>query len=213
MGRPAAVLKVRFRISEIISTLMLNYVAYYSPVCGPCSVEGPVQQFAADRPVSADADLFDSRLHIGIAIALLLVSTYVLLFKMPIGFRWRAVGSNPNTAGPGINVERQVATAFMFSGALPGWPNPGFDPDRRLKDGTRRFGFTAILVALLGRLNPVCSSPQFSSPCSQWRGGDEYLGQCRLSPPLSRRWLSCSCWEARPGAPQPGVVRCPGIES
>src|SRR5262249_7071721 len=84
---------------------------------------------------------------------------YVLLFRMPVGFRWRAVGSNPNVARyAGIHVGREVLTAFLFSGALAGLAGiiQVSTLIGRLKDGiSGAFGFTAILVALLGRLHPV----------------------------------------------------------
>jgi general nucleoside transport system permease protein len=157
----AAVLKVRFRVSEIISTLMLNYVAYYLLLfMARVPFKDPSSNLPQTARLAPMPTLFGSRLHIGVAIALLLVPiVYVLLFKMPIGFGWRAVGSNPNAARfAGINVERQVMTAFMFSGALAGLAGilQVSTLIGRLKDGiSGGFGFTAILVALLGRLNPV----------------------------------------------------------
>jgi general nucleoside transport system permease protein len=157
----AAVLKVRYRVSEIISTLMLNYIAYYLMLfMARVPFKDPSSNLPQTAKLTPMPTIFDSRLHVGVALALFLVPVvYVLLFKMPIGFRWRAVGSNPNTARfAGINVERQIITALMFSGALAGLAGilQVSTLIGRLKDGiSGGFGFTAILVALLGRLNPV----------------------------------------------------------
>lgn len=156
----AALLKVRSNINEIISTLMLNYVAYYFllfmarvPLKDPSSF---LPQSSKIVPLPA----LPNRLHIGVAIALILVPVvYVLLFKTPIGFRWRAVGSNPNVARyAGIRVNRQIVTAMLFSGALAGLAGiiQVAALTGRLKDGiSGNFGFTGILVALLGRLHPA----------------------------------------------------------
>jgi len=156
----AALLKVRSNINEIISTLMLNYVAYYfllfmarEPLKDPSSY---LPQSGKIVPLPA----LPNRLHIGVAIALILVPVvYVLLFKTPTGFRWRAVGSNPNVARyAGIRVSRQIVTAMLFSGALAGLAGiiQVAALTGRLKDGiSGNFGFTGILVALLGRLHPA----------------------------------------------------------
>src|SRR5215831_8806585 len=157
----AALLKVRYRISEIISTLMLNYVAYDLLLF---IARVPFKDPSSNLPQSARLvpmpTLPGSILHIGVIIGLILVPIiYVLLFKMPIGLKWRAVGSNPNVARfAGIQVERTAISALVFSGALAGLAGiiQASTIIGRLKDGiSGGFGFTAILVALLGRLHPV----------------------------------------------------------
>jgi len=69
------------------------------------------------------------------------------------------VGSNPNVARyAGIKVNRQIITAMLFSGALAGLAGiiQASSLTGRLKDGVNaNFGFTAILVALLGRMHPL----------------------------------------------------------
>ena len=156
----AALLKVRSNINEIISTLMLNYVAYYLLLF---MARVPLKDPSSFLPQSGKIvalPALPNRLHIGVAIALILVPiVYVLLFKTPIGFRWRAVGSNPDVARyAGIRVKRQIVTAMLFSGALAGLAGiiQVSALTGRLKDGiSGNFGFTAILVALLGRLHPA----------------------------------------------------------
>jgi ABC-type uncharacterized transport system permease subunit len=160
----AALLKVRRGINEIITTLMLNYIAqffvYYlarGPLKDPDSYLPQSSQLvgAARMPT-----LGDTRLHIGIVIAALLIPVvYTLLWKMPLGFRLRAIGSNQKAARyAGMSVGLGLALALLFSGALAGLSGvievSALRP--RLKEGiSAGFGFTGILVALLGRLHPI----------------------------------------------------------
>ncbi len=160
----AALLKVKRGINEIITTLMPNYIAQYFvyylarvPLKDPDSYLPQSSQLvgAARMPT-----LGDTRLHLGIAIAaILLPVVYVILWKTPLGFRLRAIGSNQNAARyAGMSVGLGLAAALLFSGALAGLSGvievSALRP--RLKEGiSAGYGFTGILVALLGRLHPV----------------------------------------------------------
>ncbi len=160
----ATLLRLRFGINEIIATLMLNYIAEYSvlylarvPLRDPSSfLPQSVQLTHAARMPT----LVGTRLHTGILIALLLIPVvYLLLWKTPLGFRLRAVGANPMVAyHAGINVSRTLAFALLFSGALAGLTGiiEVSALHTRLKDGIGGgYGFSGILVALLGRQHPV----------------------------------------------------------
>jgi general nucleoside transport system permease protein len=160
----AALLKIKRGINEIITTLMLNYIAEFTVLY---LARVPLKDPESFLPQSAQLvgaarlpTLFGSRLHIGILLALLLLPlVYLLLWKTPLGFRIRAIGSNPKVARyAGMNVVWGVAFALMFSGALAGLTGAieVSALHSRLKDGlSGGYGFTAILVALLGRLHPV----------------------------------------------------------
>ncbi len=122
----AALLKLRFGINEIISTLMLNYIAEYIvlylarvPLKDPASFLPQTAQLvgAARLPT-----LLGTRVHIGFVLALLLVPLiYLLLWKTPLGFRIRAIGTSQSVARyAGMNVAGGVAFALLFSGALAG---------------------------------------------------------------------------------------------
>lgn len=160
----AAWLKVKRGVNEIISTLMLSYIAFFliSYVA-----RGPLKDSESFLPQSAELVgaarlplLFSTRLHLGIVVAALLVPTiFVLLWKTPLGFRLRAIGSSQSVSRyAGINVVWGLAFALLFSGALAGITgvievSVSFT---RLKDGIAAgYGFMGILVALLGRLHPV----------------------------------------------------------
>ena len=160
----AALLKVKHGINEIISTLMLNHIARFlvaylarGPLKGPDSYLPQSAQLvgAARMPV-----MLETRLHIGIAIAVLLIPlTYIMMQKTPIGFRLRAIGSNQNVARyAGMSVNFGIAFALLFSGALAGLSGiiEISALHSRLKTGiSGNYGFTGILVALLGQLHPV----------------------------------------------------------
>jgi simple sugar transport system permease protein len=162
-GLLAAGLKVRFGMSEIISTLMLNYIAV---LLVTYLARGPLQEPGGYLPVSAPLDpkarlptLFGTRLHIGLLVATALIPViYYLLWHTPLGFRLRAVGSRASVAEyAGISVERTIAIALLLSGGLAGLAGivEISTLHHRLKAGiSGGYGFSAILVALLGRMNP-----------------------------------------------------------
>ena len=104
--------------------------------------------------------LFGSRIHIGVLIAVLLVpAVYVLLWQTPLGFRLRAIGSSQSVSRyAGMNVALGLTLALLLSGAFAGLTGviEVSALHTRLKDGiSGNYGFTGILVALLGRLHPV----------------------------------------------------------
>jgi general nucleoside transport system permease protein len=160
----AAWLKLAFGVNEIIATIMLNFVALYTvsylargPLRDPL---GYLPQSARLEGVARLPTLPGSRIHLGVLIALLLVpAIYFLLWKTTAGFRLRAIGSSARVAiATGINVRIGVALAFLTSGALAGLTGiiEVSALHSRLKDSiSGDYGFTGILVALLGRLHPV----------------------------------------------------------
>jgi ABC-type uncharacterized transport system permease subunit len=160
----AAWLRLAFEVNEIIATIMLNFVALYAvsylargPLRDPM---GYLPQSARLEDVARLPTLPGSRIHLGVLIALLLVpAIYVLLWKTTAGFRLRAIGSSAQVAlATGIGVRAWIALAFLTSGALAGLTGviEVSALHARLKDGiSGDYGFTGILVALLGRLHPV----------------------------------------------------------
>jgi simple sugar transport system permease protein len=159
-----AFLKIKAGMSEIISTLMLNYIAIFFM---EYLARGPLQEPGGYLPVSAKFDpitrmpvIVPPRIHLGFLLALILVPlVYVLLWKTPLGFRLRAVGSKASVARyAGIHVEKAIIFALMFSGALAGLAGivEVSAIHTRLKANiVCGYGFDGILVALLGRMHPV----------------------------------------------------------
>lgn len=162
----AALLKLRFGVLEVISTIMLNFVALY--ITGYL-VRGPLQEPTRINPQSASLPdalhlpvlLEGTRLHAGVPLLLVVaVAVWWWLSQTASGFRVRAVGANvfaAQSAG-GIAVSRTVFGAFLLSGVLAGFGGAveytgityalyeNFSPG---------YGYTAIAVALLARLHPL----------------------------------------------------------
>jgi simple sugar transport system permease protein len=163
-GLIPALLRIKRGMSEIISTLMLNYVAIFLV---EYMARGPLQDPDGFLPESAQfaraarlPRLFETRVHIGALIALALIPiVYILIWRTPLGFRLRAIGSRASVARfAGINVEFGVIFVLVFSGALAGLTGimEVSHLHTRLKGAiSGGYGFTGILVALLGQLHPA----------------------------------------------------------
>ena len=158
-------LKLRFGVLEVISTLLLNFVAV---ALVSLMVQGPLQERGRIYPQSdaiAQAarlpPLPGTRLHAGFVIALIggLV-LWVLFTKTLWGFRLRAVGVGPRAAEVSgrIDSQRVSATALLLSGAIAGLAGGvevsgvSYALFQNLSPG---YGFTGIAVALLGGLHPI----------------------------------------------------------
>src|SRR5947207_6539655 len=161
-----AICKVRFGSSEILTSLMLVYVA---DLVLDYLVRGPWRDPKGfNFPTTAEFDAVASvpvlieggRLHLGAVIALLVVvAAAVLLGRTIKGFEIRVVGAAPRAARfGGFNSNQLVLLTFAISGALAGLAGiiEVAGPVGHLQPGiSPGYGFTAIIVAFLGRLNPV----------------------------------------------------------
>lgn len=158
-------LKAKFGTSEIISTIMLNYIAVSFLgflLDGPMKEPGGYFPQTALVPVNTELFRFiaGTRLHVGFIIALLLIPAYyILMFRLPIGFKIRAVGLNPNAARyAGMKVKKYIVLAMALSGGLAGIAGMSeiFGIHHRLYNGfTAGYGFDAVAIALLGGLHPI----------------------------------------------------------
>jgi simple sugar transport system permease protein len=161
-GAIAAVLKVRRGVSEVIATIMLNFVA--ARIVG-FAVHGPLME-AGGRYPQSDALAPATRLpatsdglHLGIAIAALVVPlASVVLYRTTLGFRWRATGDNPEAARvAGLEPARALTAAMLASGGLAGLAGAievAGVTGRLFEQFSGGQGYTAIAVALLARLDP-----------------------------------------------------------
>ena len=165
-GLIPAILKVARGVNEVISTIMLNYVALHLV---SLMIDGGPLQEAAQRGPQSDRivewvflpRLFPPhRVHLGIVIAVILaiVLTFIL-FRTAFGFQLRAVGEGAAAAeAAGISIAQNTLRVFFISGALA-----GLGGALELTALTRRlflnfspgYGYTAIAVALLAKLNPL----------------------------------------------------------
>ena len=158
-------LKLRFGVIEVISTLLLNFVAL-SLVS--YMVQGPLQERGRIYPQSdaiAEAArlplLPGSRLHAGLLLALAGGLILWFLFAQTLwGFRLRVVGIGPRAAeiSGRIDSQRMSAVALLLSGAIAGLAGGvevsgvSYALFQNLSPG---YGFTGIAVALLGGLHPI----------------------------------------------------------
>ena len=161
-----AICRVYFGASEILTSLMLVYVA---DLFEDYMVRGPWRDpKGLNFPTTADFDpvatvptlIQGGRLHAGSILALIVVMlATVLLGRMIMGFEIRLVGAAPKAARfSGFNADRLVIFTFLISGALAGLAGiiEVAGPIGHLQPGiSPGYGFTAIIVAFLGRLNPV----------------------------------------------------------
>jgi ABC-type uncharacterized transport system permease subunit len=161
-----AICKVRFGASEILTSLMLVYIAELfldylvrGPWRDPNGFNFPTT--AEFDPVATVPLLIEgSRLHLGAVIALVVVMVAtVMLGRTIMGFEIRVVGAAPRAARfAGFDSNRLVIVTFLISGALAGLAGiiEVAGPVGHLQPGiSPGYGFTAIIVAFLGRLNPV----------------------------------------------------------
>ena len=163
-----AILRADFRVDEMVVTLMLNYamikvLEYLS--------SGPFREAGSGyvcTPMIKDGAMF-KRLNIGnsrltmfffIALAVLIFMTFVMT-RTRLGMEITAIGKNPDFAeATGMRVRRKIIVLMCISGALAGLAGAGHMMSEKFKytlgfSGTTGLGWDGMLIALLGRHNPV----------------------------------------------------------
>jgi simple sugar transport system permease protein len=162
------VLKVRFGTNEILVSLMLVYVAEQllaSAALGflknPEGFGFPGSCNLQQYPSAYNADLItNSGLHWGGALAFIaVIFAYILLNRHMLGYQIRLTGEAPRAARfAGVNPARLILFCLGISGALAGLAGM-FEvsgPAGQISiDFNTGYGFTAIIVAFLGRLHPI----------------------------------------------------------
>jgi len=161
-----AFLKVRLKVDEVLTTLMLNYVAilfaehlYYGPWRDPKGFGFPG---TPPFPEFAWLPRIAGRAHMGLIFALVLaVLIWFIINRTRWGFELKVIGNNPTAAQTqGINIAINVMLALLLAGALSGLAGvcevTGIS--RRLQQGLSiGYGYTAIIVAWLAQLNPIAA--------------------------------------------------------
>jgi len=158
-------LKVRRGVHEVISTILLNWIAIHlvqgwlvpGPLGAPGS--GATVSVAGTEPIVAAARLprlfFGSRLNLGFPLALLVAAgVWWLLTRTWRGFEWRAVGTGRDAArASGVPADRRICEGMALSGALAGVGGALLILGTEHKyPGVFRtgYGFDGIAVALVG---------------------------------------------------------------
>ena len=166
-GGIAGFLKARFGANEVISTIMLNWIATYLLFFAlkTTAFTGANQSQPTSPSVGENATLplllgGGFRLHAGLFLAAgAAVLLWWLMSRSTLGFHFLAVGSNPRAARvAGISPARTAFLVLAVAGALVGLAGAVhvLGTERRLTEGVAgNIGFDAITVALLGRSGPV----------------------------------------------------------
>ncbi|MFR0716216.1 ABC transporter permease [Enterobacterales bacterium BD_CKDN230030183-1A_HGKHYDSX7] len=165
-GALAAWLRTHFNANEILTTIMLNYIALnlllyfvHGPLKDPDGFSFPQSAMFGDA--SRLPALFeDGRLHVGLYFVLLaLVASWVLLHKSFLGFQIKVLGLDQRAAGfVGFREKRLVWLALLISGGLAGLAGVcevSGPIGQLVPQVSPGYGYAAITVAFLGRLNPL----------------------------------------------------------
>lgn len=169
IGWIAGVLKATRGVHEVITTIMLNYIAAgvtWWLVTGPLQAEGSKTSGIPQTELIPDAARVGAvaGIPIGFVIALALaIACWWMLSRTTLGFKLNTVGANKHAARyAGININRIIALSMVFGGGLAGLAGAleaagtlhRFEP---AIGGT--LGFDGITIALLARANPLATIP------------------------------------------------------
>jgi ABC-type uncharacterized transport system permease subunit len=167
MGLLVAVLKVQFGASELITTIMLNYVARFlvsyaigGPLMEPGQSSYPQSARIPDTAV-LNRLFKGTRLHWGLIILFLcIVFYYFYQWKTTKGFEARIVGYNPSAGEyAGINIKSATIRSLFIAGGMAGLGGCveiiAIQQRLHMTSFSVSYGFTGIAVALLGSLNPI----------------------------------------------------------
>lgn len=158
------VLKAYFAVNEIISTLAINFIMI--SVLGYL-LNGPMQSDFANLPqsdvlppsASLPVIIPDTRAHIGLVLALLLVPLLFLAGRSRMGYKLRVLGANPQLLRQARVSRKRYVIGLMATGGLgaglAGWVQVA-GVDHRLYQGIAEpVGYAGLFVALLGLLHPL----------------------------------------------------------
>ncbi len=161
-----AFLKTRFNANEILTSLMLVYVAtlllsllIHGPWRDPDGFNFPESRIFSES-ATMPLILEGTRLHFGSVLALLAVlGTWLMLAKTLVGFQVKVIGAAPKAGGyAGFSQKKIIWFSLLFGGAMAGVAGVSEvsgPVGQLLPSISPGYGFTAIIVAFLGRLHPV----------------------------------------------------------
>jgi simple sugar transport system permease protein len=169
-GGIAGFLRARLEVNEILSTVMLNYIAAQlytfllrGPMIDPDELmtgSGTPQSMRLPRSAWLDRLLPGTRLHTGVFLAVgLAMVVWVVLWRTTLGYRLRAAGAGSKAARyAGIAVKRSLVLAMLFAGGfagLAGAVEVSGVHHRAIEAISSGYGFAGIVVALFGGLHPA----------------------------------------------------------
>jgi simple sugar transport system permease protein len=182
-GGLVAWLRIRFNANEILTSLMFAYITQYiliylvtGPLRDPEGFGFPQSAMFSDETLSPRL-IEDSNVHLGVLLApLIALALWFMLEKSLLGFQFRVLGQAARAAKfAGFSENRLVWIAMLISGGLAGLAGV-FEVTGTLGQLTTNispgYGFTAIIVAFLGRLNPIGVVPAGLMLALSYLGGD-----------------------------------------
>jgi len=168
------ILKAKFNVSEIITTLMLNYIAVYwnnywifgkysdggfqmTPTFDKVAWLPRLSDLAKEYPAFSGITL-----HLGVVFGLVAaVIIWMIVARSRWGYQINLIGDNPKAARyAGINITRNIVLVFMLSGALAGLAGMSEVTGvvHRLQERiSTNYGFSGVIVAWLAKLNPFAT--------------------------------------------------------
>ncbi len=162
-GLLPGVMKITRGLNEMITTIMLNYIALYF-------MEYLYKNVFSDQGLPQTAAMPKSShlvdvgvAHAGVLLAIIVgLLVWYVVFRTSFGFKIRAVGMSPMAAQVnGFPVRRLILLAFIISGAIAGLGGSvelfGRTPFRLAEGFGSGFGFDGVAIALIAQLNPVAS--------------------------------------------------------
>ncbi|QGG57719.1 ABC transporter permease [Paenibacillus sp. B01] len=164
-GLFTAIPRTYFQVNELITSLMLNYIALlalnyfvFGPWKDPKGFNFPGTPMFGDNQMLPV--LGDTRLHLGLVFAVGAVALYAVLIRYTRwGYELRLIGANPDAArGAGINIRKHILIVMAVSGGLAGIAGMAevAGVSHRLMYGiSPGYGYTAIIVAWLAKLHPA----------------------------------------------------------
>ena len=182
-GGLVAWLRIRFNANEILISLMLTYIVQYlllylvtGPWRDPMGFGFPQTALFSDA-ANGPRLVADSNVHLGVLLApVIAVALWVMLQMTVLGYQFRVLGAAPRALRfAGFSESRLVWVAMLISGGLAGLAGM-FEVTGTLGQLNTNlspgYGFTAIIVAFLGRLNPLGIIPAGLLLALSYLGGD-----------------------------------------
>ncbi|MCI6548925.1 MAG: ABC transporter permease [Coriobacteriaceae bacterium] len=162
-GLLPGVMKITRGLNEMITTIMLNYVAMYfmEYIYKNAYTDNGLPKTIATPQSSRLPEVLGT--HVGVIMAIALgVFIWYVIFRTSLGFKIRAVGMNPIASRVnGFPVRRLVLLAFIISGAMAGLGGAvellGKTPYRLAAGFGSGFGFDGVAIALIAQLNPIAA--------------------------------------------------------
>ena len=175
-GGLAGFIKAKFGIHEVISTIMLNWIAFYFQNFIVYRYQKPNSMSTFDINDSAKITLvenaakkfdgffgqfFKAPIHLGFILAIIcVILVYFILTKTSLGYKLKAVGLNREASRyGGINTERKIIQSMGISGAICSLAGVcqvmGYTYSLPLLSAMENFGFDGLAVSLLASNNPI----------------------------------------------------------